>query len=421
MASRPIEQSQKSWGSNLHSAWLVVALLAPVALLNYFDRQMLTTMKSSVTGDIPGVGSNAHWGIMLGQFKWVYAILSPFGGYIADRFSRKWTICVSLFSWSAITWLTGHANSYPELLWTRVAMGVSECAYIPAGLALITDYHMGATRSRAVGFHQAGIYLGILLGGSSGYIADAPSLGWRFAFDAAGIFGILYALLLAFTLRDVVREPQPVTVSKTKGRVFELLSNLSFVLLVFYFTIPALSGWVVRDWMPSLLKEQFGITQGQAGVAATLSTNIASLATVFAGCYLADQWVKRNLRGRIFISAIGMALVVPAMFGVGNAPTLAIAESCLALFGIGWGLFDGNNMPILSQIVRPELRATGYGIMNMVSIGTGGLADWWFGEMRDRHLSLNVIFAAFSATIFVSILFVLLIRPRAELSKVMPT
>ena len=64
---------------------------------------MLAAMKSSVMQDIPSVGSDANWGLMLGQFKWVYAAMSPIGGYLADRFSRRWTICASLLAWSVIT------------------------------------------------------------------------------------------------------------------------------------------------------------------------------------------------------------------------------------------------------------------------------------------------------------------------------
>src|SRR5947208_24638 len=154
----------------LHMAWLVVVLLMPVALLNYLDRQMLASMKYSVMRDIETIGTDAHWGLMLGQFKWVYAFLSPIGGYVADRFSRRLTICGSLFVWSAVTWWTGHVHSYHELLMARSLMGISEAFYIPAGLALIADYHSGPTRSRAIGLHQMAIYSGVILGGFGGYV-----------------------------------------------------------------------------------------------------------------------------------------------------------------------------------------------------------------------------------------------------------
>ena len=82
---------------SLRTAWLVVILLFPVALLNYLYRQMLASMKFSIMGDIPTIETEQNWGYMLGQFKWVYAFLSPVAGYLADRFSRRLTICSSLF------------------------------------------------------------------------------------------------------------------------------------------------------------------------------------------------------------------------------------------------------------------------------------------------------------------------------------
>ncbi len=401
----------------LSYAWLVVVLLWPVALLNYLDRQMLAAMKFSVMEDITSIGTEANWGRMLGQFKWVYAILSPIGGYIADRFSRRFTICGSLFVWSAVTWATGHVTTYDGLLLTRSLMGISEAFYIPAALALISDYHSGRTRSRAVGTHQMAIYVGVMVGGFSGYVADAPQLGWRFAFDACGLAGIIYAVPLVFLLRDAPRAGA----GEGAGRLSvdrsarELLTNGSFILLVLYFTLPALAGWVVRDWMPAILKQQFNIGQGKAGVSATLYWQAAAVVGALVGGWLADRWMQKNHRGRIYVSAIGMALIIPALFGVGNAGTLLVAVLFLMLFGLGWGFFDGNNMPILCQIVRPELRATGYGIMNLVSISCGGFADWGFGAMRDAQIPLNVIFGVFASAAVVSVVLVLLIRPRQEL------
>ncbi len=400
-------------------AWIVVALLFPVALLNYLDRQMIAAMKASVMADVSGITLESQWGYMLGQFKWVYAFLSPVGGYVADRFSRRWTICGSLFAWSLITWLTGHVSSYEGLLWTRTAMGISESFYIPAALALISDYHRGPTRSRATGIHQMGIYCGVILGGFAGYAADAPSLGWRWAFDFIGLAGILYAIPLLLLLRDVQRgagasEPR----SSATASVKELLTNGSFLLLVAYFTLPALAGWVVRDWMPAILQQSFNISQGLAGVSATLYWQSAAIAAALGGGWLADRWMRRTDRGRIYVSALGMALIIPALFGVGNAPafgSFALAIASLVLFGIGWGFFDTNNMPILCQIARPHLRATGYGIMNFVSISCGGFADWGFGAMRDRAVPLNVIFGVFAAACVVSVILVLLIRPRSGL------
>ncbi|MFM7073919.1 MAG: MFS transporter [Planctomycetota bacterium] len=426
-------------------AWVTVGVLVPVALLNYLDRQMLAAMKPSMMADLPDIATKANWGFVLGAFKWVYAALSPIGGFVADRSSRRHVIAGSLFVWSAVTWATGHVDSYTELVIARALMGVSEAFYIPAALALITDFHPGSTRSRAVGLHQMGIYAGILIGGFAGYAAETPAIGWRGAFTSCGAVGICYAIPLFLLLRSRPRfaegasatsefpdadrdgSSDPATHSThgsehTRGddahagrsAWSELLGNANFLLLVAYFTLPALAGWVVKDWMPDILRQQFQLGEGKAGVSAVVYVQIASLIGVLAGGWLADTWMKRSVRGRIYISAIGMSFFLPALFGVGNATTLGMAILFLVLFGIGWGFFDCNNMPILCQIASPRSRATGYGLMNMVSISCGGFADWGFGYLRDRDVPLNAIFGVFAGVALLSIGLVLMIRPNSE-------
>ena len=401
--------------SSSRFAWMVVGLLIPVVLLNYLDRQMLAAMRFSIMQDIPGTQLDANWGKVLAMFKWVYACLSPVAGYLADRYSRRHVIAASLFVWSGVTWATGHVTTYEQLLATRALMGISEAFYFPAALALIADFHTSDTRSRAVGVHQMGLYAGVIIGGFSGHMADNPALGWRWAFSAAGIVGIVYAIPLFLLLRNPPRAtvPEREGTSPT-GALGELLINKSFILLVLCFTLPALAGWVVRDWGPAILKKEFGIEQGKAGVLAIAYMQIAAIFGAVSGGWLADRWMRQTERGRIYVSAIGMSLIVPAMFGVGYAPQtglLWVAVLFLVIFGLGWGFFDCNNMPILSQIARPRLRATGYGIMNFVSISCGGFADWGFGALRDRKVPLFVIFSVFASAAVFSVILVLLIKP----------
>ncbi len=400
-------------------AWFVLLLLAPVALLNYMDRQMMAAMKYSLMHDIAGLDSEAKWGLLPALFKWTYAILSPLGGYIADRFSKKRVITMSLLVWSAITWATGHAQTYEQLAWSRAIMGVSEAFYIPAALALIADFHTGPTRSRAVGIHQMAIYIGIIIGGFSGYVADAPSLGWRWAFDAAGIVGVIYAIPLFFLLKNAPRNESAAAEKKVSiGRAMgELLGNKYFIMMAVYFTLPGMAGWVIKDWMPAILKHEFDIGQGHAGVSAALYVNIASLVGAVLGGLIADRWMRRSNRSRIYTSAIGMCLIVPALFGVGNAWALIVAVAFLILFGVGWGFFDCNNMPILCQIIRPDLRATGYGILNMVGITLGGFADLGVGAMRDRNIPINIIFLTFALLCVLSAIIVMCIKPNEKLLK----
>jgi MFS family permease len=263
--------------------------------------------------------------------------------------------------------------------------------------------------------------MGQILGGYAGYVADSPDHGWRWAFTTCGMIGVIYAMPLLAVLRNPVKETVVVSESNPSvpgGVIRGLLRNRNFILLVLYFTLPAIAGWVVRDWMPDILKEKFGmggqgLSQGAAGVKAVVYVQVAALIGAVLGGMLADGWMRHNVRGRIFTSAIGMTLFLPALFSVGNAGTLTVAVFGLVIFGLGWGFFDCNNMPILCQITRPEWRATGYGIMNLVSISCGGFGDWVFGALRDRQVPLNLIFGVFAGVALLSVFLVLLIKPQA--------
>jgi len=399
-------------------AWVLVAMLVPVAMLNYLDRTMLATMRTSIRADIPSIASDQDFGLLMSLFMWIYAFLSPVGGFLADRFNRRYLIIFSLFTWSAMTWLTGHVHTFQQMAWVRAFMGISEAFYIPAALALIADFHPDATRSRAIGFHTAGIYLGQTFGGLGGYIADTSS--WRNAFYWFGAAGMLYSIVLIAFLKESSRNTSNTTVGTDRVNVrrslLELLGTGSFLILVAYFTLPAISGWAVKNWLPTYLGTAFNLRQGPAGMSATGFVTLACFGGALLGGALADLATRRTPRGRIYVSALGTGLCVPALLVLGHVTSLPIAIAGMIAFGAGFGCFDANNMPILCQIVKPEFRATGYGIMNLVSIGVGAAATVAMGAMRDRGISLGVAFELSAAIALLGGVLVLFVRPRYDVT-----
>ncbi len=398
--------------------WIVVSLLWFVALLNYIDRQMLSTMKPAMMVDISELEKAENFGILMAIFLWVYAIMSPISGIIADRLNRKWLIVGSLFVWSGVTLLMGMAKTFDQLYALRALMGISEAFYIPAGLSLIADYHQGKTRSIAVGIHMTGIYLGQALGGFGATIAG--SFSWQTTFHAFGLVGIVYSVVLILFLREKKAYTITPTQSKSLGQEFKemfkgvgvLLGNLSFWVILFYFSAPSLPGWATKNWLPTLFSNNLHIDMEQAGPLATITIALSALIGVLVGGVISDRWVQKNLRGRIFTGAIGLALTIPAVMMLGFGNSFLLIWGGALCFGFGFGMFDVNNMPILCQFASPRYRATGYGLMNMAGISAGALITTFLGKSADSG-SLSHDIAFLSIFVAVALLLqLLLLHPK---------
>lgn len=370
--------------------WIVVGLLWGVALLNYMDRQMLSTMKDAMQIDIVELQSATNFGYLMAIFLWIYALMSPVSGVIADRMSRKWLIVGSLFVWSSVTYLMGIAETFNQIVFLRALMGVSEALYIPAGLSLIADYHTGRSRSLAVGIHMTGLYTGQAIGEFGATVADAFS--WHTTFHWFGIIGIAYAVILMLFLHDKKTEILPTeklqaNPQKEKESVFtslkSLLTNVAFWVILLYFAAPSLPGWATKNWLPTLFAENLDLPMSQAGPISTITIAVSSFIGVLIGGPLSDKWVQKNLRGRVYTGAIGLGLTIPSLLLLGFGHNLVAVVGAGLLFGIGYGIFDTNNMPILCQFVSHKQRATAYGVMNMIGVSAGAFITHLLGRWGD--------------------------------------
>ena len=400
--------------------WIVVGLLWVVALLNYMDRQMLSTMREAMQIDIAELESAVNFGRLMAIFLWIYGCISPFAGAIADRISRKWLIIGSLAVWSGVTLAMGFCTTYNQIYVLRALMGISEALYIPAGLSLIADYFTGSSRSLAVGIHMTGLYLGQAVGGFGATIAAAFS--WQQTFLCFGIAGVAYAALLAIMLEDRRNEKsecgpdaaEPAAKEPVWKSFALIFSNISFWTILFFFAASSLPGWSTKNWLPTLFAESLGIPMSQAGPLSTITIAVSSFFGVLIGGSLSDNWVRKNIRGRIYTSAIGLAMMIPALVFIGLGSGLVSAIGAGVCFGVGYGMFDTNNMPILCQFVSSRHRATAYGIMNMTGVFFGALITQVLGRWADNG-NLGLGFALMASALGIALLLQLtVLRPTTD-------
>lgn len=402
--------------------WLVVALLWVVALLNYMDRQMLSTMQDAMKLDIVELQKAEAFGALMAVFLWIYGLVSPFAGVVADRVSRKKLVVGSLFVWSAVTYLMGYASDFTQLYWLRALMGVSEALYIPSALSLIADWHEGKSRSLAIGIHMTGLYVGQAVGGFGATIA--ATFSWHSTFYWFGIIGIAYSVVLALLLHDkpkaaaaVAASPNPATLMKKESLwrgLSVVLSTWAFWVILIYFAVPSLPGWATKNWLPTLFADSLGLDMAQAGPMSTITIAASSFVGVLLGGVLSDKWVLRNIRGRIYTSAIGLGMTIPALVLLGFGHSVVAVVGAGMLFGIGFGMFDANNMPILCQIISAKYRATAYGIMNMVGVFAGAAVTQLLGKWTDGG-NLGMGFAVLGGIVIVALVLQLVcLRPTSD-------
>lgn len=387
--------------------WLVVGLLWVVALLNYMDRQMLSTMQEAMKADIIELNKAEAFGALMAVFLWIYCFMSPVAGIITDKLNRKWLVVGSLFVWSAVTFLMGYAETFNQLYWLRALMGVSEALYIPSALSLIADWHTDKTRSLAIGIHMTGLYTGQAIGGFGATVAAAFS--WQQTFHGFGLVGIAYAIVLMLFLHEnpaheTAKSPVATAPGEKKSNLFSglavVLSNMAFWIILLYFAVPSLPGWATKNWLPTLFHDNLNMDMSVAGPLSTITIAASSFIGVIVGGILSDRWVLKNIRGRIYTSAIGLGMTIPSLLLLGLGHDVVSLVCAGLLFGVGYGMFDANNMPILCQFISAKHRGTAYGIMNMVGVCAGALVTQVLGSWTDQG-SLGTGFAMMSVVVLI--------------------
>lgn len=400
------------------AAWIAVTVLWAAAASNYLTRTMVTTMRGSIVEAIPM--SDAQFGLLTSAFLWVYAFASPFAGFVADRFSRRKVITVTLFIWSAITLLTAYVKSFEQFFTLRTLLGLSQAFYIPAAVALIIDYHRGSTRALAAGIHVTGMVAGSALGGLGGWLAAEQ--GWSRAYEIIAVPNLALAVVLFFFLREPPREG--VAEAAADGglpgiRLGDALLSLArpgpFYAMMAFSLVQGAVSWMIIGWMPTQMKEQFSMGQGAAGFSALGFLYFFQTVGLLGGGHWSDRLSQANPRARVTLAAAAVLVAVPAFFLTGWIPMLAFTLLSLSLWGLAMGVVGANLMPIICLTVDARYRSTAMGVSNLCAAVSGGLAVYGVGALRDAKLGVNLIltfagFGAFFCALFLWLVNVLLKR-----------
>lgn len=378
----------------MSTAWRVAAFLALASALNYADRAALSAVLPAVRTDL-GL-SDVSLGLLGSVFLWTYALGSPLAGALADRWSRSRLIIASLLAWSAVTALTGIAAGFNSLLVLRFALGAAECIFLPAAIALIADWHAPATRARAMSFISIGVNGGMILGGSfAGFMADR--YGWRSGFWVLGLAGIA----LAFVARPLLPpSPHPErAASAPRASIGEALRYLvrvpSYFVLVGESLLSGIAVWIFLSWLPLYFKDTYNMTLAGAGFAGTFMLQISVVLGVIAGGWISDRLAAGDPARRMLLYSVFYFAAAPFLLFFLGKPTFAVAAAAIAAFSFLRGLGQANDNATQCEIVPPQFRSTGVGLMNLVATGAGGCGVLFVGFLK-REVGLDAIFAGIS-------------------------
>jgi predicted MFS family arabinose efflux permease len=380
--------------------WQMTAFLAVAASLNFADRAAMSAVLSSLRVDL--ALSDLALGMLGSFFLWSYALGSPWAGVLADRWPRGRIVVVSLIGWSVVTVLTGLATSFPMLLTLRIGLGLSECLFFPAAFALIAQYHLPDSRAKAMSVMTIGINCGMVLGGSTaGYLAQ--QYGWRAGFIVFGLLGIA----LALSAKPFLGAPPPATAASVPPRAGFALTLRTLVRIPTYWAMVGesmMSGmgmWIFFSWLPLYLRETYNMSLASAGFAGTFMLQISVMTGIAVGGWFSDRIAARKPHRRVLAYGACYALAAPFLLVFLGQPHFSLIAAGIAVFSFLRGVGQANDHPTLCEIVPPNMRSTGIGLMNACATAAGGCGVLLAGFLKEG-VGLGGVFAGISGAFFLA-------------------
>jgi MFS family permease len=388
----------------------VLLFLTIVYALNFVDRQILVILQESIKVDM--ALSDAQLGLLTGfAFAIFYVSVGIPIARWADVGNRKNIVAGAVAVWSGMTALSGLTQNFYQLLLARIGVGVGEAGGSPPSHSILSDYYPAKERGRAMAIYSTGVYLGILIGFIVGGWVN-EHYGWRIAFFAVGLPGLLIALIVKFTLREPIRGMSDGIEIKTSVTFKETLSILwalkSFRFFALASGLTAFCSYGIGNFLPSFLIRSHGFETTQVGISLAITAGLGGIIGTYAGGHFADKLGLKDMRWYLWVPAIpaifGPLLITSAMF-MDNS-TLALA--CLFVSTVFGALYLGPVIAITHTLVNPNMRAMSSAILflvlNLIGLGCGPLVVGLISDALTPSLGSDALRYSIAGVSFVGLL-----------------
>ena len=374
----------------------ILAILTLMYVVNYLDRQILAILLQPIKNEFHV--SDTMLGLLAGPtFALFYATLGIPIALAADRYNRRNIIAISLALFSLMTVVCGFAARFWQLLLARVGTGVGEAGTGPSAQAIISDLYPPQSRASAQSFYSAGLNIGLLFAfGIGGGIAQ--NYGWRAAFLASGIPGLVLVFVVMFTMRETPRghsenlydDKMKVPFSKVARFLW---SQRSFRYIALGSAMAAFSGYGATAFIPAFLTRSHHMTVAEIGIVFALLAGIGGWIGTFVAGIIADRLGKRDVRWNVYVPICAVFLAVPfaPVFYLAQNTTIALLA---AIIPIAMGaVFVGPSVTMVQALVPLRMRATAAAILlfilNIIGLGLGPQTVGFVSELLHATLGTD--------------------------------
>ncbi|GAB3369954.1 MFS transporter [Spongiibacter taiwanensis] len=376
--------------------YLALGLLMTAYVFNFIDRQILAILQEPIKAELSL--SDTQLGLLTGfAFAVFYVVMGLPIARWADRGNRRNIISLAVGVWSFFTAISGMVSSYVQLLLVRIGVGVGEAGCSPPSHSMLSDIFSRYERATAIGIYTVGVNIGILLGFLAGGWLN-EFFGWRIAFLAVGIPGVLLAIIIRVFLHEPRRgrtdEPSATDAGASQAdadqpslmKVFATLWQLhTFRYMAVAAAFIAFAGYGLLNWLPSFFIRIHGLSTATVGTWFALILGVGGgLGTWLVG-YFSDRLGRRDERWYLWLTAISIAVYLPLLIGIF---LVSNATAGLLLYIIP-GVFLTTYLPpiiaVTHNLVPNRMRAMSsavvYLILNLIGLGLGPVSIGFISDM----------------------------------------